>query len=268
VQLSGHETFDLWSAAKRQRRVVFALMLHNIRTRFGGHGLGYLIAIAWPLAHMLAIFAAFVVSARATPYGDSILLFLGTGTVPFMAFSYLGRFMMMSVLLTRGMFAFPEVKILDVLLASALLETLAACCVTIIMILLAWFVGIDFMPEDIVQAPFAFGAALLLGLGFGLVNGVIALAVPFWAVVVALEIIVLWLASGVAIIPDALPEAIRNVLAYNPVLHVVEWMRSACCEGYGDLILVRGYPIAFGLGAVFLGLLLERAMRGYFLAKR
>jgi len=40
VYLSSSETFDLWSAAKRQRRVVFALMLHNIRTRFGGHGLG------------------------------------------------------------------------------------------------------------------------------------------------------------------------------------------------------------------------------------
>jgi capsular polysaccharide transport system permease protein len=268
VYLSGDETFGLWSAAKRQRRVVFALMLHNIRTRFGGHGLGYLIAIAWPLAHMLAIFASFVLFARAAPYGDSILLFIGTGTVPFMAFSYLGRFMMISVLMTRPLLAFPEVKILDVLLASALLETLAACCVTIIMVVLAWFVGVDFMPKDVLQAAFAFGAALLLGLGFGLVNGVIALAAPFWALVVALTIIVLWLTSGVAIVPDALPEAARNVLAYNPVLHVVEWMRSAYYEGYGDLILDRGYPIAVGIGAVFLGLLLERAMRGHLLARR
>jgi capsular polysaccharide transport system permease protein len=268
VYLSGNETFGLWSAAKRQRRVVFALMLHNIRTRFGGHGLGYLLAIAWPLAHMLAVFASFIVFARAAPYGDSILLFIGTGTVPFMSFSYLGRFMMIAVLMTRPLLSFPEVKILDVLLASALLETLAACLVTILMIVLAWFFGIDFMPKDIVQAAFAFGAALLLGLGFGLVNGVMVLAVKFWVMIVALEIIVLWLASGIIIVPDTLPEAARNVLAYNPVFHVVTWMRSAYYEGYGDLSLDRGYPIAFGLGAVFVGLLLERAMRGYLLAKK
>jgi capsular polysaccharide transport system permease protein len=268
VYLSSSETFDLWSAAKRQRRVVFALMLHNIRTRFGGHGLGYLLAIAWPLVHMLVFFATFIVLARAAPYGDSVLLFIGTGTVPFMSFSYLSRFMMMAVLITRPLLGFPEVKILDVLLASALLETLAACLVTIIMIVIAWFAGIDFMPKDIVQAAFAFGAALLLGLGFGLVNGVLVLAVRFWVLVVAVEIIVLWICSGIAFVPDALPEAARNVLAYNPVLHVVTWMRSAYYEGYGDLILDRGYPIAFGLGAVFLGLLLERAMRGYLLANK
>lgn len=164
--------------------------------------------------------------------------------------------------------AFPEVKILDVLLASALLEILSACCVIIVMVLLAWLSGIDFMPNDIVQAAYALGAALLLGLGFGLVNGVIALALPFWQVVNALTTILLWTCSGIVFVPDALPEVYRNVLAYNPVLQVIEWMRAAYYEGYGDVVLDRTYPIAFGLGAVFVGLLLERAMRGYLLARR
>jgi capsular polysaccharide transport system permease protein len=268
VYLSDSDGFDLWSAARRQRRVVFAMMLRNIRTRFGGHGLGYLLAIAWPIVHMLVFFSMFVFTGRTAPYGDSILLFIATGTVPFMTFSYLSRFMMMAVLITRPLLGFPEVKILDVLLASALLEMLAACLVTILMVIIAWFVGIDFMPKDVVQAAFAFGAALLLGLGFGLINGVLAMAIKFWALIVALQIIVLWIASGIAFVPDALPEVARNILAYNPVLHVVEWMRSAYYDGYGDLVLDRGYPIAFGLGAAFVGLLLERAMRGYLLSQR
>jgi capsular polysaccharide transport system permease protein len=266
VYLSSSEGSDLWSAARRQRRVVFALMLRNIRTRFGGHGLGYLLAIAWPIVHMLCFFSVFIFAGRTAPYGDSILLFIGTGTVPFMTFSYLSRFMMMAVLITRPLLGFPEVKILDVLLASALLETLAACLVTILMLVIAWFIGIDFMPKDVVQAVFAFGAALLLGLGFGLINGVLVLAIRFWGVFVALEIIVLWIASGIGFVPDALPEVARHILAYNPMLQVVEWMRSAYYDGYGDLLLDRGYPIAFGMGAVFLGLLLERAMRGYLLS--
>lgn len=68
--------------------------------------------------------------------------------------------------------------------------------------------------------------------------------------------------------PDMLPEGLRNALAYNPVLQVIEWMRSAYYEGYGDLVLDRTYAIGVGTGAVFLGLLLERAMRGHLLAKR
>jgi capsular polysaccharide transport system permease protein len=46
VYLSNTEAYDLWSAARRQRRVLYALMLRNIRTRFFGNGLGYLVAIA------------------------------------------------------------------------------------------------------------------------------------------------------------------------------------------------------------------------------
>jgi capsular polysaccharide transport system permease protein len=268
VYLSDSEGFDLLSAAKRQRRVVFALMLRNIRTRFGGHGLGYLLAIAWPIVHMLVFFATFILMGRTAPYGDSVILFIATGVVPFMSFSYLSRFMMMACIITRPLLGFPEVKVLDVLLASALLEALAACLVIILMIVIAWFVGIDFVPKDVVQAAFAFGAALLLGLGFGLVNGVLGLAVKVWPLFVGLQIIVLWIASGVAFVPDMLPQAARHALSYNPVLHVVEWMRSAYYEGYGDLILDRGYPIAFGMGAAFIGLLLERAMRGYLLAHR
>jgi capsular polysaccharide transport system permease protein len=268
VYLSSSEGFDLWSAAKRQRRVLFALMLRNIRTRFFGHGLGYLVAIAWPLTHILVVLAMFTLFGRVAPYGDSVVLFIATGAVTFMTFSYLSRFMMLSVLMTRPLLAFPEVKILDVLVASALLETLAACCVTIVMIVLAWFAGVDVMPKDIVQAAYAFGTALLLGLGFGLLNGVIALAVPIWGTIYALAIIIMWATSSVVFVPDALPEGFRNALAYNPVLQTIEWMRSAYYEGYGDLVLDRGYAIGVGVGAVFLGLLLERAMRGYLLARK
>jgi capsular polysaccharide transport system permease protein len=268
VYLSNSETFDLWSAAKRQWRVLLALMLHNIRTRFFGHGLGYLIAVAWPLTHILVFVMMFVFTGRAAPYGESIPLFVATGTVPFMIFSYMSRFMVISVIKCRSLLTFPEVKILDILLATALLEALAACCVTIVIILLGWFASIDVMPKDVVEATYAFGAALLLGLGYGLLNGVLALAVPMWVTAYQLVIIVLWISSGVVFVPDALPEPARNALAYNPILQVIEWMRSAYYEGYGDLVLDRTYAIGVGVGTVFLGLLFERAMRGHLLAAR
>jgi capsular polysaccharide transport system permease protein len=268
VHLSNTETFDLWSAVERQRRVLFALMLRNVRTRFFGHGLGYVLYIAWPLSHILIIVVIFVAAGRSAPYGDSVALFVATGALPFMIFSYLSRFMMISVFMARPLLAFPEVKIFDILVASALLETLAACCVTITLIVIAWFFGIDVMPINIIQAAYALGAALLLGLGFGFLNGVIALALPFWITVYSLSIIAFWISAGIFFVPDALPETFRSALAWHPVLQTVEWMRSAYYEGYGDLVLDRRYTIGVGIGAVFLGLLLERAMRGHLLAQR
>jgi capsular polysaccharide transport system permease protein len=268
MQLSGDEGSDLLSAARRQRRVLIALMLRNIRTRFGGHGLGYLLAIGWPIVHMVVLLVVFSVTGRVAPYGDSLLLFVGTGTIPFMAFSYMSRFMIFSAITTRPLLGFPEVKISDVLLASALLEVLTACLVAIIMVALAWSMRVDFIPKDVLQAVLAFGTAVLLGLGFGYINGVLALAIPFWMIVYVLALIILWASSGVVFVPDVLPETVRSILSYNPILQVIEWMRSAYYEGYGYMILDRPYPVVVGLVALFLGLLLERAMRGYLLSRR
>jgi len=227
-----------------------------------------LVAVAWPLTHILVVVAIYAGLGRAAPYGDSTVLFVATGVVPFQIFNYLARFMMLSVIKNRPLLAFPEVRVLDMLFASALLEILAAACVTIFLIILAWPVGIDVFPRDIVQTAYAFGAAILLGLGFGMLNGVIALAVPMWFTGYALVTILLWGSAGIIFVPDALPDRLREALAYQPVLQVIEWTRSAYYEGYGDLVLNRFYPIAVGLGTLFLGLLLERAMRGYVLAHR
>ena len=262
------ERFGLREAATRQGRVMFAVMLRNIRTRFFGHGLGYLIAIAWPLTHILALVVISVFAGRAPPFGESTALFIATGTAPFMVFSYVSRFMQMSVLMTRPLLAFPQVKVVDVLFASGVLEVLSSCCVILLLLMLAWFFDIPATPRDIVEAFYALAASVLLGFGVGLVMGVIALAAPIWATIYALLMIVLWVTSGVLFVPDSLPEPLRSMAAYQPVLQVVEWMRSAYYEGYGEGVLDRRYVLEVAVGSIFLGLLLERATRGHVLALR
>lgn len=262
------EKFGIPEALTRQGRVLHAVMLRNIRTRFFGHGLGYLVAVAWPLTHILILLAIANFAGRAPPFGDSTVLFIATGTVPFMVFSYISRFMQLSVLTTRPLLGFPQVKVLDVLFATVTLEVLSSCCVILILLILAWLFDISSMPRDIVEAFFAIGASILLGFGLGLLMGVLALAAPIWATIYGLLMIVLWMTSGVAYVPDFLPEPLRSIAAYHPVLQVVEWMRSAYYEGYGEGLLDRRYVLEVAIGSVFLGLLLERGTRGHLLALR
>ena len=243
-------------------------MLRNMRTKFFGNGLGYIVAVGWPLTHIVVLVIAFIGMGRTAPFGDSTALFIATGVVPFQTFSYLARFMMLQLVKSRPLLAYPEVKVLDMLIAAALLEVLSAVWVIVVFFIIAWFAGIDPLPRDTVQAACALGACVLLGLGFGLINGVIVLAFPGWFAGYAVLNIIFWLTSGVYFVPDALPAAVRDVLAYHPVLQVIEWTRSAYYEGYGAGVLDRQYVIGFGIVMVFLGLVLERATRGYVLAKR
>jgi capsular polysaccharide transport system permease protein len=260
-----NEDISLRGAFRRQRRVILALMLRNMRTRYFGSGLGFLLAIAWPLSHILIFIAVSLYAGRHAPVGESAALFFGTGSATFMAFSYLAQFTMQSLLATRPLLGFPEVKLLDVVLAAAALEVLSAFTVTLILLTLGYFFGVNIMPRNIEDACAAYGSAILLGLGVGILNSLMAMQVPMWSMIFALSRITLWLASGVIVLPDSVPEPLRTMMSYNPVAQSVEWMRSAYFEGVGYGFLDRAYTIKFGLVAVFLGLLIERVTRGYLL---
>jgi capsular polysaccharide transport system permease protein len=248
---------------KAQWRIIVALMLHDIRARFGGNAFGFLtMATGWPLANILIVLAINTLTGRAIPYGDSAPLWFATGVVPFMAFQYMARWTMLGIILDRPLLAFPIVKITDILFERAIIEVLNAGFVVLIVFAIFWALGIDFMPRDIVQASLALLAMMLLGLGFGVVNAIIAAAIPLWVTGYALLQILLWLSSGILFVPDALPQAIQIPLSYLPTVQGVEWMRSAYYEGYGAAMLDKTYLVCFGVVALFAGLAAERLLRG------
>jgi capsular polysaccharide transport system permease protein len=244
-----------------QGRVLHALMLRDIHTRFGS-AFGFLLVIAWPLTHIVALVAINVLAGRVAPYGDNAALWFATGIVPFMCFSYMSRFTMMGIALNKPLLSFPAITITDILFARALVELLNASLVIIIVAIIFYFLGIDFAPANTQQAAYAILASILLGLGFGVINGIVAAMIPFWITVYNLSMIVMWIGSGVLFVPDALPAQLRDALALQPWLQIVEWMRSAYFEGYGVEILNKSYVLAWGGATLFLGLAFERVFRG------
>ena len=253
---------NFYIAVRNYRRALGALILRDIKTRFFGSSWGFLIAIAWPLTHIALLLVLNTIAGRLPPYGDSAALWFATGIVPFMAFSYMSRFIMLGLVLNRPLLIFPTIKLTDILLARAIVEVLSAGIVILILIIYFALEGVDFVPYDIVGAYRALGAAMLLGVGFGFVNAVIAQAAVFWATGYSLFMIFLWMASGILFIPDNLPELARDILYYNPVLQVVSATRAAFYEGYASLTLDYGYLFASAFVSLFLGLLLARFARG------
>ena len=53
-----------------------------------------------------------------------------------------------------------------------------------------------------------------------------------------------------------------DIIWFNPMLHAIEWLRSAYYESYGADMLNRGYLLGYASLTLFLGLILERGVRG------
>jgi capsular polysaccharide transport system permease protein len=256
------KTLTFWDAFRIQARVVFALMLRDIQTRFFGTPVAYLIAILWPLANIVILLAINSAAGRVAPYGESAALWFATGLVPFTAFNYMARNTMIGLVMGKPLTGYTIVKPMDLLIARGIVEMLSAGCVVLLMISIFAVEDIPFWPSDPLQALAAIGASMLLGFGFGLINGVIAGLFMFWITGYGLFSIVMWIASSVYFVPDALPEAARYWLSFNPALQGVVWMRAAYFDGYGALTLDKAYMLKFAIVSVCLGFLFERLMRG------
>ena len=249
-----------------QFNVLSALMLRDIRTRMLGSSWGFLVVIAWPLSHILLIVILHSALGRLAPFGDSIPLWVATGAVPFMIFSYMSRFMMLSVLHNRPLLYFPVIFITDILFARAIIEILNSAIVVIFLILIFKIEGIYVEPAKASIVFSAIFATILLGLGVGILNGIIAAFAPAWATGYALVIVVLWISSGIMFVPSALPEQAQQILIYHPVLQAIEWFRTGYYSDYNSSLLMTWYPLAFGAAALFLGLFAERIFRGKILS--
>lgn len=248
-------------ALRQKGNVMFAVILRDMRTRFFGHGLGFIIIILWPLAHMMLLLSVYMFLGRRTPYGDSMLLFFGTGLIPTLSFLYVSRHMALSLLSNKPMLVFPAIKATDVLLGRAALEIMAAFLSVILMFLFLLMQGENPVPYDVANATLALIATIFVAVGVGLVVGVLAMVAPGVAMIYSLFAIAIYLLSGTMFVVSALPTQVGEALAWNPVFQGVEWMRVAYYPDYPQKFLDKGYMLSFGVGAWFTGLVLERLLR-------
>ncbi|WP_158809679.1 ABC transporter permease [Beijerinckia sp. L45] len=253
-------------AVRIQLRVFFALMMHDIKSRFFGSGIGYIITIVWPLTHIVIILA--LNAGKMVPYGSSMVLYAATACIPYIACNYIGRFMMLGVLTNRSFLQYPIIKPLDMILARAFLEIVNNSIVVATLMIAMSISGIDVTPIDPLQAAFAWIASMGLGISVGLLGGVICLAFPLFNLIFVLFIIIAWITCGMSINPELLPESYGYYFSFNPVLHCVEWMRQAYFLGSPARLLNKAYVLEVSATCLTAGFLLERFFRSFLLTPR
>jgi capsular polysaccharide transport system permease protein len=247
------------------RRVMGAVMIQDMRTRFGHSLVGYLIAIAWPLSHIGVVTLAFLLKMSIAPVGDSPTVFVSTAIVPYILCLYTGRLLAMAIPQNRQLLNIPVIRPVHLILSRCILEMLNAMVVLALFIFIVSLFDVDLIPEDITEGAKAIGAAVFLGIGLGFFNAVMCMLVGhFFLVFFTVSMIGLYLLSGIYLPPSAMPEDIRQYMAYNPLLQLVEWLRSAYFASY-DADLVNK-PLILWVGGISLtlGLAGERFLRGKF----
>jgi capsular polysaccharide transport system permease protein len=235
--------------------VLHALILRDMRTRFGASIWGYGVVVLWPCVHIFMLIAIYTLQKVAAPLGDARALFFATGAVPVLVFQYISREVMKSVVMNRPLTYYPQVKIFDLVFSRILVEIVTGFLALLVVSSVLVVMGISPIPANPILAISGYLAAIILGVGIGTINVAIVGFFPGWMIGYALFSIIMYVSSGVMFLPSYMPDKVYYWMKFNPAMQLAEWVRSAYYP-YAGIQVDYLYVIMFGLTAASIGLML------------
>ena len=237
-----------------QGRVIHALLLRELTTRFGRDQIGFLWVFFEPMLLALAIGALKHLIDHGAHYGVPPFIFGVIGYAPFFAFRSMINQASSALNSNMTLLYHRQIKLLDIMLARGLLQAAVVSVVLLVVIGGAIWL-IDMVPHStpllvgglLLMLLFSHGIAMLVAAGsaaFDLTDRIVQpmtyLALPF---------------SGAFMAMHSLPPSWREFMLWNPQVHFHEMMRDGM---FGDLIppyydygYMGGWIIALNLLGMF-----------------
>lgn len=208
-----------------QKRVIGALLLREMITRYGRNNLGFLWLFVEPLL-VTMVFAVLWKFIRGHQISDiNIVAFMITGYPMMMLWRQSSSKTMGAVAANIGLLYHRNVRIFDLLLSRMILEIASVTVAQILILMLFMFVGwIDF-PVDIFYMLIAWILMAFFGLGLGFLLYAISCKSEVFGKIWGAMGIVFMIASGVFYFVSSLPQQAQEIVLWVPMIHGTEMFR-------------------------------------------
>lgn len=216
------------SSLEIQRSVLFALLMRELKTRFGRYRLGYAWALLEPASHVIVLSAIFSFVFKRTMPGIDFPVFFITGIVPFLMFNHMVTQGMNAISANQGLFGYRQVMGVDALIARMVLEGLIHLVTLIVLLLCAAWVGLRVELNDPLKLLAALSLLYLFSLGCAFIVCVVATRHQEMKKIIPMVLRPMYFISGVIFPLSIVPADYRVYLLWNPVLHALELVRDAC----------------------------------------
>ena len=236
-------------------RTTFALILREMGTTYGRSPGGYIWAIIEPIGIILILSVAFSVIVRSPSLGTSFVLFYATGYLPFIFYATTEDKITNALRFSRTLLAYPSVTWLDAVFARFTLNFLTSA--STFSILMTGILALVSTRVSLVLVPIVTAVVLasLIGLGVGLVNCLLIGFFPIWKSVWNIISRPLFIVSGVFFVLEDMPPLVRDILWWNPLIHVIGLMRTGFYSTYHASYLSLPYAFGVALVLICIGLL-------------
>ena len=224
-----------------QRRVIGALLMREILTRFGRHNIGFLWLFVEPMLFTLGVTALWTLAGAGHGSNLPIVAFAITGYSSVLLWRNMPSRCIGAIDPNLALMYHRHVKVVDIFAARLLLEAAGATISFIVLALVFSAIGWMRPPEDIGKVLFAWFMLAWFGFSLALFMGALSerseIIEKLWHPTSYL----LFPLSGAAFMVDALPTAAQKIVLLLPMVHGVELLR----EGYFGSTFNAHYDIVY-----------------------
>jgi capsular polysaccharide transport system permease protein len=220
---------------------VHALMMREIKTRFGSNRLGYFWALVEPMVQAGIMALMFSLMGRSSVAGIPVALFLLVGILPFKIFSKLLPQLSAAVESNKGLLSYRQVSAIDPIITRVIIEAATFLIVyCLLMGFMAWL-GFAVIPDDLLAVLYASSLLIITSVGLGLM---LCSAVTYWkdvSKVVGMITMPMMIISGVMFSATMIPSQYWYLFDWNPVFHAIELSRDGYFSAYTTPVGDWGY---------------------------
>jgi capsular polysaccharide transport system permease protein len=244
-----------------QRRVISALMLRELVTRFGRENIGFLWVMVEPLLFAVLVGIVWRFMKGPEEHGVGVIAFVATGYIPLTLFrNVLGRSIRVFSVNASLMYH-RQIKVLDFIFVRFLIEVIGTMMAYLFIAVTLMSFGEFPMPADM--------GALLLGwllycwftLALVLVLAPLSEKSDVLEKLVPITTYIMIPFSGTFAMMSWLTPGAQSVLYYSPFVHGMELMRHGIFGGRVDAQWDVSVPIAASLVLTLIGLSMCRQIR-------
>lgn len=247
---------------RERGRIIYALALRDIRTRHSRSVLGYFWSLLEPISHLMTLGVMFSYFNKSPPpVGDSLFEFYCSGLMPYLMFSHIATDVMFARSSGGSLLLLPKVRTTDIIFSKAFLNLMTELLVGCLVFAAFGVAGYRFLPAHIFTCATALVLLSLLATGIGSINLVIRNFFHGWDTVFGAIVRLLYFGSGLYFSPISMPDEIRSILVWNPILQGVEIFRSGFFSDYQAFWINTPYLINWVLASLVIGLGLEKTVR-------
>jgi capsular polysaccharide transport system permease protein len=248
-------------------RVVAALLIREMSSRFGRNPGGYLWALLDPISHIAFMSIIFMAISRTPALGTSFPLFFATGYIAFQFYQSLAGYLASAISGNRALLSYPAVAPIDTVFSRYLLQlittALVGICVLGALLVYAKHPASLHFPHLLSSVL----KASWIALGIGMANIVLFARFPLYEKLFGVVMRPLFLVSGIFYLPEALPPVARDLVLLNPLSHIVMEFRMGFYPQYRALGYDAEYVAWFACICLMTGMSLFTFGRGVIRAR-